>query len=150
MGGISRSSGGWGGTLDQRDPPPRLLHRAPFVPATTFLLHVSLLLLPPTRSLAHWPCHGLSCCFTELEKSPCACSQSVWLNRGALEMWLWKMAGSAVWRCVGSITGVYTSSGRSEWVSSAENFNYIYSVSLPKKMVTTAKNQDLFIVYISC
>lgn len=53
--------------LDKREN-PRLFHMTPFVLTTTLFFHVSLLLLPPTRSLARWPCHGLSCCFAELEK----------------------------------------------------------------------------------
>lgn len=141
IGDKSRSGGGWGGTLDQRETPQtspqssicsshNLLPACHFVIAASYTF-LSTLALPGSLLLLHR---------VGEKKSPHACSQSVGLNRGALEVCWWKRAASTVWRAVGIITGLYTSSGSSGWVFSADNFNIKFTLSrCPRKWLWQQK-----------
>lgn len=53
------------------------------------------------------------------------------------------MAGSGV----GSITGLYTSSGRSEWVFSADNFNYVYCLTAQENGHHSKKPRFVYCIY---
>lgn len=125
--GKSRPGGGWDGTLDQRETPWTSLHSSicsnySLVPSCQFVIAASYTFLS-TLALS-W---SLLLLRRVGKISPCACSQSVCLNWGALEVCVWrcgKIAGLTVWRCVVIIIGLYSSSASSEWVFSADNFNY--------------------------